>query len=200
MSIDRFARIALSFLALGSGLAPAAALGAACNGTTAECRDGRFTAPFAEPTVLGVPTAEKCVTAADGQLACKPAAGTLALLDDGRIIYFDALEGTESVELSIVTEFGIVSANDQTRVLSFDGSGNPSWSHPTPTDAGANPDGPAIPTRCPGCRSSTGRRRRAVLRRPRAARRRPDPRRRRHQLLPRARREPIPSACPRSRA
>jgi hypothetical protein len=150
MSIDRFTvGLAVSFLALGSGLAPAPALGAACNGTTAECRDGRFTAPFAEPTLLGVPTAEKCVQAADGQLACKPAAGTLALLDDDRLIYFNALEGTENVELSIVAEFGTVSANDQTRVLKFDGSGNPSWTRPTPVDAGANPDG-SDPSTLPG--------------------------------------------------
>src|SRR5262249_55199755 len=127
--------------ALGSCLGAAPAHGAACNGTTAECQNGRFTAPFAEPTILGTPTAEKCVTAADGQLACKPAAGTLALLADGRLIYFNALEVTENVELSIVAEFGTVSANDQTRVLAFDGAGNPSWTQPTPVDAGANPDG-----------------------------------------------------------
>src|SRR2546426_25057 len=76
MTTDRFApklaRIAVCFAALGSWLSSAPALAAACHRTTAECRDGRFTAPFAEPTILGVPTSEKCVTAADGQLACKP--------------------------------------------------------------------------------------------------------------------------------
>ncbi len=136
---QRFASLAMCFAALGSWTAaPAHAL---CVGTTAECRDGRFSQPFAEPTLLGVPTAEKCVEDADGQLACKPAAGTLALLPDDRLIYFNALEGTENIELSIVAEFGTVSANDQTRVLSFSASGVPSWTRPTPVDGGANPDG-----------------------------------------------------------
>jgi hypothetical protein len=154
MTIDRFsARLAVSFLALGSWLVPAPAPGAACNGIAAECRDGRFSAPFAEPTLLGVPTTEKCVQAADGQLACKPAAGTLALLADDRLIYFNALEGTENVELSIVAEFGTVSANDQTRVLSFDGSGNPGWTRSTPVDAGANPDGSDPSTTLPATKT-----------------------------------------------
>jgi galactose oxidase-like protein len=141
----------LGLAALGAGIAaaPLPAFGAACNGTTAECRDGRFSDPFAEPTVLGVTTGEKCVTDTNGQQACKPAAGTLALLPDDRLIYFNALEGTENVELSIVAEFGTVSANDQTRVLSFDASGVPSWSRPTPVDAGANPDG-SDPNTLPG--------------------------------------------------
>ena len=72
MTIDRFtARLAVSLLALGSFAAVPSH--AACVGSTADCRDGRFSTPFAEPTVLGVTTTEKCVTDTDGQLACKPA-------------------------------------------------------------------------------------------------------------------------------
>jgi hypothetical protein len=149
MSDRSRARVACGLVALASLFAPAAALGAACTGTAAQCSAGSFSAPFAEPTVLGVTTAEKCVTDANGQKACKPAAGTLALLDDDRLIYFNALEGTENVELSIVAEFGTVSANDQTRVLAFDASGNPTWTRPTPVDAGANPDG-SDPNTLPG--------------------------------------------------
>ena len=121
------------------GLLSAAPAHAACVGTTADCRDGRFTDPFGEPTVLGVTTSQKCVTASDGTQACKPAAGTLALLPDDRVLYWNALEGTENVELSIVAEFGVVAANDQTRVLNLNGA--PTWSRPTPVDGGANPDG-----------------------------------------------------------
>jgi hypothetical protein len=139
MTPGRFSRFALCLAALGSLVS--APSQAACIGSAADCRDGRFSNPFAEPTVLGVTTTEKCVTDTNGQLACKPAAGTLALLPDDRLIYFNALEGTENVELSIVAEFGTVSANDQTRVLSFDPAGVPSWTRPTPVDAGANPDG-----------------------------------------------------------
>ena len=146
MTIDRFCVCLWSLLVLASWLVPASAR-AACNGTTAECRDGRFSAPFAEPTVLGVTTAEKCVTDADGQLACKPAAGTLALLPDDRVLYWNALEGTENIELSIVAEFGVVAANDQTRILKLNGA--PTWSRPTPVDGGANPDGSTPNTTLP---------------------------------------------------
>ncbi|MBW7472212.1 galactose oxidase-like domain-containing protein [Marinobacter sp. F4218] len=106
---------------------------------------GTFSEPFAEPTIIvdgeAVRTDEKCITREDGLDECKPAAGTIALLKDGRLLYLNALEGTENVELSIVAEFGEVSVNDQTRVLSLDENDTPSWLKPSPLDAGANPDG-----------------------------------------------------------
>src|SRR5262245_24468275 len=66
------------------------AAGSAC--TPLSC--GSFSDAFAEPTIAGQPTGEKCITGADGQPLCKPAAGSVALLADGRILYWDALEGT----------------------------------------------------------------------------------------------------------
>lgn len=106
---------------------------------------GAFSDPFAEPTIIvdgnAVETDEKCVTNAEGLQECKPAAGTMALLEDGRILYLNALEGTENVELSIVAEFGEVSINDQSRLLSFDDNDQPQWFKPNPLRAGANPDG-----------------------------------------------------------
>ncbi len=106
---------------------------------------GRFGSPFAEPTIVvdgeTVTTDEKCVENAEGDLECKPAAGTMALLKDGRILYLNALEGTENVETSIVGEFGQVSINDQTRVLALGADDAPTWRKPDPLRAGANPDG-----------------------------------------------------------
>lgn len=106
---------------------------------------GAFSEPFAEPTIIVdgevVETDEKCVETAEGLAECKPAAGTMALLEDGRILYLNALEGTENVELSIVAEFGEVSVNDQSRVLSLGDNDEPQWLKPTPLRAGANPDG-----------------------------------------------------------
>lgn len=106
---------------------------------------GSFSEPFAEPTIVVdgeiVETDEKCVETADGLAECKPAAGTVALLNDGRILYLNALEGTENVELSIVAEFGEVSVNDQSRVLSLSQNDEPNWLKPSPLRAGANPDG-----------------------------------------------------------
>ncbi|MEQ9545730.1 MAG: DUF1929 domain-containing protein [Marinobacter sp.] len=106
---------------------------------------GAFSEPFAEPTIIvdgeTVETDEKCVTNAEGLQECKPAAGTMALLEDGRLLYLNALEGTENVELSIVAEFGEVSVNDQSRVLSLGEDDEPQWLKPSPLRAGANPDG-----------------------------------------------------------
>ncbi|GAB3678882.1 galactose oxidase-like domain-containing protein [Salinisphaera aquimarina] len=108
-------------------------------------RVGTFSTPFAEPTIVvdgkAVATDERCLPNAEGSLNCKPAAGTLAVLGGGRFLYLNALEGTENVELSIVAEFGEVSVNDQSRVLTLGDGDTPSWAKPTPNDAGANPDG-----------------------------------------------------------
>jgi hypothetical protein len=112
--------------------------------------NGAFSAPFVEPTVGGQTTDEKCVEAGtpNGGKLCKPAAGTLAALPDGRIFYFDALEGTENNKYSIVAEGGTTFTNDAARLLDLRG-GRPSWSVPEPFDGGANPNGnpgePLIP-------------------------------------------------------
>ena len=60
---------------LGGLLGPSA-----CTSSSSDCAIGSFSAPFAEPTINGVPTSEKCITDATGNKVCKPAAGTLALL------------------------------------------------------------------------------------------------------------------------
>lgn len=106
---------------------------------------GRFSEPFAEPTLVvdgkTVETDERCLTRENGTLSCKPAAGTVANLGDGRFVYLNALEGTENVELSIVAEFGEVTVNDQSRVLTLGEGDTPSWKKPYPIDGGANPKG-----------------------------------------------------------
>ncbi|MEC7377858.1 MAG: galactose oxidase, partial [Pseudomonadota bacterium] len=153
----RLCRLTGSILLITAGATPASAgllgglLGTSTQDSTSEANPGsdatkgHFSEPFAEPTIIvdgqAVETDQKCITRADGMDECKPAAGTMALLRDGRLLYLNALEGTENVELSIVAEFGEVSVNDQTRVLSLDENDNPSWLKPSPLDAGANPDG-----------------------------------------------------------
>ena len=106
---------------------------------------GSFSAPFAEPTIDGTPggtrTSNKCIKRADGTWQCKPAAGSVALLPDGRYLYFNALEGTENIEVSILTEIDEAFVNDQTRVLTLGPGDDPSWERPEPVDGGANPDG-----------------------------------------------------------
>ena len=63
-----------------------------------ECQVGKFEGPFAEPTIRYsdsttgdmmrvVTTDDKCLEDADGDLRCKPAAGSIALLPDNRLLY-----------------------------------------------------------------------------------------------------------------
>jgi len=117
---------------------------------------GEFSQPFAEPTVDGQTTDEKCVEHADHDSGethqeCKPAAGSMAVLADGRILYWNALEGTENIEAATAAEFGTVSINDQSRILDLAG---PSWSVPQPVDAGANGDGRPPSELAPGSAST----------------------------------------------
>ncbi|MFQ3207540.1 MAG: hypothetical protein ACI9IT_001698 [Glaciecola sp.] len=137
-----------------------------------ECKqNGVFTLPFEEPLITGefsdqdntnivnpinnYPDNGKCEENEDGVLKCKPAAGSVALLKDGRILYFNALEGTENVEYSALLEVGSALVNDQTRVLTLNKNKNKaSWISPSPVDAGANPDGNDSDTLDPGLISS----------------------------------------------
>jgi len=78
---------------------------------------------------------------------CLPAGATMAQLADGRVLYWDALEGTENIvsgatdsqglPVSSVPDGGRLTVNDQSRLLSLTPSG-PRWTTPTPADGGAH--------------------------------------------------------------
>lgn len=120
--------------------------------------NGTFGTPFAEPTIQGKATDAKCIETATpnggakGPIAkvCKPAAGTLVNLPNGKVLYWDALEGTENNTFSIVAEGGATFTNDSARLLTgVQDGGKPQWSEPKQYDGGANPNGnpgrPLIP-------------------------------------------------------
>lgn len=136
---------ALAFVWMSAAAASANPIGDLLGGgTSTPCTQatcGTFGAPFVEPVIAGQATSQKCIPDAEGELLCKPAAGSMALLGDGRVLYWDALEGTERVQFSVITEFGDEAANDQSRLLTI-GPGNArTWTQPTPPDGGANPGG-----------------------------------------------------------
>ncbi len=143
---------------------PNSPLGALLAPTPAASSDpaavGAFTEPFVEPTILTssgskVTTSNKCLVRPgvpqdptyDGLIYdCKPAGVSVNVLPNGKLMYFDGLEGTENVKYSIVLEYGNNSVNDQSRVLKL--GSNPSggtarWTVPKPVDGGANPGGQA---------------------------------------------------------
>ena len=99
---------------------------------------GQFEAPIVEPAIDGIPTSAKCLQDQAGYKVCKPAAGTMNVLASGRVLYWNALEGTENNIFSIVAEGGTTFTNDATRVLDLS---KPSWERPEPLRGGANPGG-----------------------------------------------------------
>ena len=101
---------------------------------------GTFSDPFSEPTIAGQLNDARCIEDKNGITVCKPTAGSVTVLQSGKVLYWNALEGTERVQASIVAEYGAVALNDQTRTLDLRGR-TPRWGYPKPNDAGANPDG-----------------------------------------------------------
>jgi hypothetical protein len=127
-------------------------------GSTNPADIGAFSNPFVEPTITlasgaKLATSHPCVPRPgvpndptyDGPIFdCKPAGVSVNVLPNGKIMYYDGLEGTENVKYSIVAEYGNNSVNDQSRLLDL--HGNPTgqsatWTNPTPVDGGANPSG-----------------------------------------------------------
>ena len=126
--------------------------GAGAQGGADPAKVGSFSQPFTEPTVsdfAGYPrtaTDKDCIERpktgsgsrqpglTHGFIDCKPAGGGLTQLPNGKNMYWDNLAGTENVELSILSEFGVVGLNDQTRLMDAD---RKTWTEPSPVDAGA---------------------------------------------------------------
>src|SRR5205823_7708957 len=80
---------------------------------------GRFLPPFEDTRPGEGP--EACRTDADGRKLCKPAGATVVALANGKVLYWDALEGTENVQLSIVLEFAKQARNDRSRTIDLAG-------------------------------------------------------------------------------
>src|SRR5438046_64330 len=114
--------------AVGAGTA--ARLPAGATGSDAAAV-GAFAAPFEEP-------GPRCVTASDGTQVCKPAGSASIVLANGRILYWNNLEGTENIKLSTVAEAGDAAANSQSRVMTLAPNGTATWSTPSPSDGGAH--------------------------------------------------------------
>lgn len=92
-------------------------------------------------TVFVEPKGHECVDALDtSSERCKPSAVTAAVLPNGKIVYWDGLEGMNRAGLNVVAEFGHVAMSDQARVMDLRG-GKPAWQVPTPDDSGTNKEG-----------------------------------------------------------
>jgi hypothetical protein len=119
--------VALSLLGIGAPAlvaSPALAVEETDPATT-----GRWSAPFEEPD-------GNCEDV-EGDETCKPAAGTIGMLPNGKVVYWDALDSMEDVEYGAGFEFGDKARNDMVRVLDVETRTFTS-SDPNPA---SNPDG-----------------------------------------------------------
>lgn len=93
---------------------------------------GRFAPAFEE-------AGPRCTAALDAQRRCKPAGASVVVLPNGKLVYWDALEGMEDVRYTVVPQYGDVAQNDQARVLDLRGP-TPTWTVSDP-DPVSNPNG-----------------------------------------------------------
>lgn len=135
----RKAVFAAASLALVAGtVAP----GAAHAGGSGADQIGSFSAPFREDAFARPD--DGCVTNGDGTKDCLPAAASMVQLADGRVLYWNALEGSEDIKDNTTLEAGGQIRNDRTRVLTFNPADptSASWAEPTPADGGGTNDDP----------------------------------------------------------
>ncbi|MCA1844665.1 MAG: galactose oxidase, partial [Actinobacteria bacterium] len=130
------AYVAAIAVALAGGIQTVSAQPSGPGGDPSEI--GAFAAPIVEPG------GHWCEKAQDPAPKCKPAAVSVAVLPDGRIVYWDGLEGMNNVKYSTALEFGHTAQNDQSRVLDLSGP-TPKWTVPNPEDGGAFPNGNPSP-------------------------------------------------------
>src|SRR3954454_24909841 len=95
--------------------------------------DPRVGGSFGQPFVEN-PGAPQCVTR-DGKQVCKPVGAASVVLADGRILYWNNLEGTENIKLNTVAEAGDAAANSQSRVMPL-APGGATWATPAKSDGG----------------------------------------------------------------
>ena len=130
--------IAVLAVAIASAGGSLTLTGAAAQGAADPAQVGRFLPPFED--MRASEGQDACHIDADGRKLCKPAGATVVALSNGKFLYWDALEGTENVDLSIVLEFAKEARNDRSRTIDLSGP-QPVFGTPTPADGGANPGG-----------------------------------------------------------
>jgi hypothetical protein len=97
---------------------------------------GQWTSPFEEGG-SGMPA---CTDEGKGRVKCKPVAYASGALLDGRVLYFNGVEGSENIKTGYVPELGVETRNSRARVLDLR-SGTAQWTVPTPEDGGGvNPE------------------------------------------------------------
>ena len=114
------------------------------------------------PVIVQPNTRPECATAqyqpTDGY-RCPPAAMAVAVLSNGKVLFWDGLEGMNRVQYNVVAEFGDVAQDDQSRVADFRPT-VPTFAIPgnqtaAPTDGHGDPVNSVLPG-APGAVDSSG--------------------------------------------
>jgi hypothetical protein len=95
---------------------------------------GEWTAPFEEGG-RDIPLCQTDEDGPEGFVSCKPTATATSMLPDGRILYYNNLEGFENQKGLSFASMGPSSREDKARVLDLR-SGVPEWVIPTPERGG----------------------------------------------------------------
>jgi len=99
---------------------------------------GMITTPFEEGGVT-TPRCEPDPNAAD-EVICKPTAQALSVLKDGRVFYWNGIEGHENMKNGTGTDLSPEMRNSRARIMDLRG-GTVQWTIPTNDDGGGtNPD------------------------------------------------------------
>ena len=106
--------------------------GAAARKDAAAAKTGRWSKPFAELDVF----AKRPPQTVKESLKVPPAV-SMAVLPDGRVIYFGGLEGLENSAFPIATDGQRSIQKSRTRILDLR-DGSPSWKTPAPENGGAH--------------------------------------------------------------
>jgi len=134
-------------LLLGTAVGTAAVLGAGLTTSSTATRAAGSDAGSADQVGSwsnlfeegGVNT-PRCTKGADGRKLCKPVGYAQAMLPDGRVMYFNGIEGSDNVQFASGPELSPESRNARSRVLDLR-SGIPTWMTPVHEDGGGkNPN------------------------------------------------------------
>ncbi|HLF40349.1 MAG TPA: galactose oxidase early set domain-containing protein [Acidimicrobiia bacterium] len=128
---------------VATGAAAALLCGATATSSSAQALKtadviGMITAPFEEGGVA-VPRCEPDPNAAD-EVVCKPVAQAVSVLKDGRVFYFNGIEGHENMKNGTGPDLAPEMRNSRARLLDLR-SGTPQWTTPSNDNGGGtNPD------------------------------------------------------------
>jgi hypothetical protein len=98
---------------------------------------GSFSTPFAPPGPNCPHETEGSDDAVVDGVPCKPAAVSTVVLTNGKVLYWDGLEGMEDNDAGAAMEFGDKAVEDQTRLLDLSGA-MPTWTTTFPSAGGPN--------------------------------------------------------------